>query len=167
VPSACTNESGVLGGSCKRNIYQLTYIKLRAVDSLSSSISSSSSTSSPVSRSSARISRLASFGRLKLVLRLELPLPERPDALPERPETDPDLPLLENEVRREEGPEPSAPVGEGDIMGDVGLDPFVQTYCPFKSRFGISVVRSLARDLCTQRGRTSNLLRPCRSPRYI
>lgn len=109
------------------------------MDILSSSISSSSSTSSPVSLPSALISRLASFGRLKLVLRLELPLPERPDALPERPDTEPDRPALENEVRRDEGPDPSAPVGEGVIMGEVGLlVPFVQTYCPFKSKFGIS-----------------------------
>lgn len=80
------------------------------------------------------------------MLRLDAPLPERPEALPERPETEPERPpALENDVRRDEGPEVSAPVGEADVRtGDVGLElplPFVQTYCPFKSRFGISAAR--------------------------
>ena len=50
------------------------------------------------------------------MLRLEVPLPERPDMeVPGRP-------LLEIEVRRDDGPDVSAPVGETDIVGDSGGD---------------------------------------------
>lgn len=83
------------------------------VNELSSSISSSNSTSSPVSRPSALISRRASLGRLKLVLLLDVPLPGLP--------ADADLPALEMEVRREDGPEVSAPVGESERTGDPGV----------------------------------------------
>jgi hypothetical protein len=57
----------------------------------------------------------ASLGRLKLVLLLEvrLPLPERPDMdVPGRP------PVLEIEVRREDGPDVSAFVGDADAGGE-------------------------------------------------
>jgi hypothetical protein len=39
-------------------------------------------------------------------------------ALPGRPEAELDLPKLEIDVRREEGPEVSAPVDETDDIGD-------------------------------------------------
>ncbi len=60
----------------------------------------------------------ASFGRLKLVLRLELLL-VRPPGVDERP-------VLENDVRREGGPDPPpvAPVlltGDIERTGDTGL----------------------------------------------
>lgn len=53
-----------------------------------------------------------SLGRLKLVLLLELP--ERWDMeVPGRP-------VLENEVRRDDGAEASAPVDDSVIVGDTG-----------------------------------------------
>lgn len=71
------------------------------------------------------------MGKLKLVLLLELPLLWRP-------ETDA-RPVLEKDVRREEGAEPP-PVAavllfEGDCVrtGDIGLD-----VLPFRSSEGIS-----------------------------
>lgn len=74
----------------------------------------------------------ASFGRLKLVLLLELPLLCLPDV---------DVrPMLEKDVLRDEGaePPPVAPVllFDGDCVrtGDIGLD-----VLPFKSSDGISV----------------------------
>ncbi len=79
----------------------------------------------------------ASLGRLKLVLRLELPLPPRP-GVDDRP---PCVPALENDVRRDGGPEPPpvvAPVlltGDMDRTGDIGLPTR-----PFKSSDGMSVV---------------------------
>lgn len=39
-------------------------------------------------------------------------------ALPDRPDADAGRPALEMEVRRDEGPEVSAPVDETDIIGD-------------------------------------------------
>ena len=75
----------------------------------------------------------ASFGKLKLVLRLELPLLCRPDADAR--------PILEKDVLRDEGDEPP-PVAavllfEGDCVrtGDTGL-----AVLPFRSRAGISTV---------------------------
>ena len=47
------------------------------------------------------------------MLRLEFPLPDLPDE--EGP-----LPELEIEVRRDEGPDVSAPVGDGGIIGEPG-----------------------------------------------
>lgn len=82
--------------------------------SLSSSISSSTSTSSPGVLPSALIAFRASLGRLKLVLRLDVPLLDRPDGdVPGRP-------ALEMDVRLDEGPDVSAPVVEIDAVGDVG-----------------------------------------------
>lgn len=99
---------------------------------LSSSISSSNSTSSPGDRSSALIALRASFGRLKLVLLLEVPLPERADMeVPGRP-------MLEIEVRREDGPDVSAPVVEIDTVGDVGRTPSSDVAENSNSRLGIS-----------------------------
>lgn len=55
----------------------------------------------------------ASLGRLKLVLRLEVP--ERTDMdVPGRP------PLLDTDVRRDEGPDVLAPVDDAEIAGDKG-----------------------------------------------
>lgn len=55
----------------------------------------------------------ASLGRLKLVLLLEVP--ERTDIdVPGRP------PVLEIDVRRDEGPDVFAPVDEAEIAGDKG-----------------------------------------------
>lgn len=100
--------------------------------SLSSSISSSTSTSSPGDLESARIELRASLGRLKLVLLLEVTLAERPDMeVPGRP-------LLEIDVRRDEGPEVSAPVGETDIVGEFGWSISVGDRENPKSRFGMS-----------------------------
>ena len=104
----------------------------------SSSISSSTSISSPGCRPSSWITSRASLGRLKLVLRLELPLPPRP-GVDDRP---PCVPTLENDVRRDGGPEPPpvvAPVlltGDMDRTGDIGLPTR-----PFRSSDGISGVR--------------------------
>ncbi len=77
----------------------------------------------------------ASFGRLKLVLRLEERLvrpgvDDRPPALAALE--------LENDVRRDGGPEPPpvAPVllvGDGARRGEMGL-----ATRPFRSRFGMS-----------------------------
>ena len=65
----------------------------------------------------------ASLGRLKLVLRLELPLPGPRPGVDDRP---PWVPALENDVRRDGGPEPPpvAPVlltGDIERTGDIGL----------------------------------------------
>ena len=109
-----------------------------SADAPSSSISSSTSISSPGCRPSSWITSRASLGRLKLVLRLELPLPPRP-GVDDRP---PCVPTLENDVRRDGGPEPPpvvAPVlltGDMDRTGDIGLPTR-----PFRSRDGISGVR--------------------------
>lgn len=96
----------------------------------SSSISSSHSTSPPGDLSSALITLRASFGKLKLVLLLELP--ERADmAVSGRPE-------LEMEVRREDGPDASAPVVEIDIVGDAERAPPSDDKENSNSRSGIS-----------------------------
>lgn len=82
-------------------------------DALSSSISSSNSTSPPGDLESALMKLRASLGRLKLVLRLEVP--ERTDMdVPGRP------PLLDTDVRRDEGPDVLAPVDDAEIAGDKG-----------------------------------------------
>ena len=71
------------------------------------------------------------------MLRLELPLPPRP-GVDDRP---PCVPTLENDVRRDGGPEPPpvvAPVlltGDMDRTGDIGLPTR-----PFRSSDGMSVV---------------------------
>jgi hypothetical protein len=105
--AARTNESGMFCRSYEEDGFQnATSNFINVDDRLSASISSSASTSSPGSRPSALISPLASLGRLKLVLRLELRLPCRPDKEEDRPR-------LESDVRREEGPEVLASVGEG------------------------------------------------------
>jgi hypothetical protein len=76
------------------------------------------------------------LGRLKLVLLLEVTLPERADMeVPGRP-------LLEIEVRRDEGPEASAPVDETDIVGEVGWSISVGDRENPKSRFGMSKRKS-------------------------
>jgi hypothetical protein len=74
-------------------------------------------------------SPLASGGRLKLVLLLELPLPGRP-------EDEEGLPLLESDVLREDIPDASASVGDANI-GESGCMEGV--YRPLRSRFGMSV----------------------------
>ena len=96
---------------------------------LSSSISSSNSTSSPGSRRSTEISPFASAGKLKLVLLLELALPDRPDPEPLG------LPVLEREVLRDGGPEAFPSTGDEVNVGEVGS----ALYLPPKSRLGISV----------------------------
>lgn len=58
------------------------------------------------------------------MLRLEAVLADRPDE---------GLPVLENDVRREEGPEASAPVGDTERAGDAEM------YRPFRSRSGMSL----------------------------
>jgi hypothetical protein len=98
------SSTGTEEGSTFRRSFDEAIRRLGAFQGLnvilSSSISSSNSTS-PGSKRWTSISPLASCGRLKLVLLLELPLPGRPD------EED-GLPILESDVRREEGPEVSA-----------------------------------------------------------
>jgi hypothetical protein len=95
----------------------------------SSSISPSNSTSSPGDLLSALIALRASFGRLKLVLLLEAPLPERADmAVPGRP-------MLEIEVRRDDVPDASAPVVE---VGDADRAPPSDVADNSNSRAGIS-----------------------------
>ena len=81
----------------------------------------------------------ASLGRLKLVLRLELPLPgPRPGVVDRLP----CVPALENDVRRDGGPDPPpvvAPVlltGDMDRTGEIGLPTR-----PFRSSEGMSAVR--------------------------
>ena len=79
----------------------------------------------------------ASFGRLKLVLRLELPLPGPRPGVDDRP---PCVPALENDVRREGGPDPPpvAPVlltGDIERMGETG-----EATRPFRSSDGMSAV---------------------------
>ena len=75
-------------------------------------------------------SPLASGGRLKLVLLLELPLPGRP-------EEEEGLPVLESDVLREDIPDASASVGDPGI-GESG---FVEgVYCAPRSRFGMSAL---------------------------
>ena len=97
----------------------------------SSSISSSNSTSPPGDLLSALIALRASFGRLKLVLLLEAALPERADmAVPGRP-------MLEIEVRRDDGPDASAPVVEIDI-GDAERGPPSDVADNSNSRAGMS-----------------------------
>jgi len=92
---------------------------------LSSSISSSNSTSSPGDLESALIALRASLGKLKLVLLLEVP--------------DPGLPMLETEVRRDDGPDTSAPVVEIDTVGDTGCSSATGDAARRpRSRFGIS-----------------------------
>ena len=81
----------------------------------------------------------ASFGRLKLVLRLELPLPGPRPGVDDRP---PCVPALENDVRREGGPDPPpvAPVlltGDIERTGEVGLAGCCA--CPARSSEGMSV----------------------------
>lgn len=69
------------------------------------------------------------------MLLLEAPLPERADI------EVPGLPVLDVEVRREEGPEVSAPVGETDSVGDPGLfssSILIGDEWNPKSRFGMS-----------------------------
>ena len=99
---------------------------------LSSSISSSTSTSSPRSRPSNLIVSLASLGKLKLVLRLEVPLPGRP--------VEGARPVLENDVLREEGPEspPLAVIGEGGGRDEGGL-----AVWPLRSKLGMSVLQKI------------------------
>jgi len=66
------------------------------------------------------------------VLLLDAPLPERPDMdVPGRP-------LLEMEVRRDDGPDVSAPVGETDMVGDSGWCSSTGDLGYPKSRLGIS-----------------------------
>ena len=102
------------------------------MNSHSSSISPSNSTSSPGDLLSALIALRASFGRLKLVLLLEAPLPERADmAVPGRP-------MLEIDVRRDDGPDASAPVVEIDIVGDAERAPPSDVADNSNSRAGIS-----------------------------
>ena len=93
--------------------------------SLSSSISSISMSPGSMRGNS---SSLASGGRLKLVLLLELPLPGRP-------EEEDGLPVLESDVLREDIPDASASVGDS-IMGESGWMEGVPR--PLRSRFGIS-----------------------------
>jgi len=69
------------------------------------------------------------------VLLLEAPLPERADI------DVPGLPVLDIEVRREEGPDVSAPVVEMDSVGDPGLfssSILIGDELNPKSRFGMS-----------------------------
>ena len=68
----------------------------------------------------------ASFGRLKLVLRLELPLPARIGVV-ERPE-------LEKDVRRDGGEDPP-PVAPVLLVGDMGGGLAMR---PFRSNDGMS-----------------------------
>jgi hypothetical protein len=72
---------------------------------------------------------LASSGKLKLVLRLELLDRPRDAARPE----------LETEVRREERPDASAPVGEVDSVGELGA-----LYRPPMSKVGMSTEKECA-----------------------
>ena len=65
------------------------------------------------------------------MLLLELLLPGRPD--------EGGLPMLESDVRREDGPDVSASVGDGNV-GEFGLLQCVK--CPLKSRFGISTMNN-------------------------
>lgn len=119
------------GGSQRRLDHKVTEGEQK--HALSSSISSSNSTSSPGCRPSRRMISRASFGRLKLVLRLELRLVCPPGV--------DDLPTLEIDVRREGGPEPPPPAvapvlltGDMERMGDIGL-----AVRPFRSSDGMSV----------------------------
>ena len=99
------------------------------MNSHSSLISSSTSTSPPGDPPSALIALRASFGRLKLVLLLDAPLPERADmAVPGRL-------LPESEVRRDDGPDVSAPVVE---IGETERAPPSVVAHKFNSRAGIS-----------------------------
>lgn len=69
------------------------------------------------------------------MLLLEPPLPERPDI------DVPGLPALDIEVRREEGPDVSAPVGEIDSVGDpsrFSSTKLIGDELNAKSRFGMS-----------------------------
>lgn len=101
------------------------------MNSLSSSISSSNSISSPGDLLSALIALRASFGRLKLVLLLEA-VPERADMAV------PGLPRLEIEVRRDDGPDVSAPVVDIDTVGDAEIAPPSDAADNSNSRAGIS-----------------------------
>jgi hypothetical protein len=74
------------------------------------------------------ISPFASVGKLKLVLLLELALPDRPNPEP------PDFPVLESEVLRDDGPEAFPSIGDEINVGEVGA-----LYLPPRSRFGMSV----------------------------
>ena len=72
------------------------------------------------------------------MLLLDAPLPERPDPDPEG------LPALEIDVRRDDGPEVSAPVGETETVGEAGSPSWKgKIYRPFRSSIGISVVGGL------------------------
>lgn len=97
----------------------------------SGSISSPSSTSSPAPSPEPGLISLIeeSLGRLKLVLRLELVLADRPD---------PGGPLLEIEVLRDDGPDVSAPVDE---TGDCGGGDSAK--CPVRLSWGISKLNSI------------------------
>ena len=94
----------------------------------------------------------ASFGRLKLVLRLELPLPGPRPGVDDRP---PCVPALENDVRREGGPDPPpvAPVlltGDIERMGETG-----EATRPFRSSDGMSAVSypvSISFPVCVRVG---------------
>ncbi len=129
----------------------LTESKLWDNYSPSGSISSPSSTSSPApSPDPNPVSLVNSLGKLKLVLRLELALPDLPDA---------GLPPLEIEVRREDGPEVSAPVDE---TGDEGGGESVIYLFP-RWRSGISNRSYFIEEGRERRGNTDLLpLRPSR-----
>ena len=120
-------------------------------DVLSSSISSNS-ISSPGCRPSSLITSRASSGRLKLVLLLDRPLPGRFDGVEVRP-------VLEKDVRRDDGaePPPVAPVllvGDAARSGDstVGLVVLPRSSAGI-SAGGSSVVRCRAVAMATDRSR--------------
>lgn len=69
----------------------------------------------------------ASFGSEKLVLRLELPLPARIGVV--------ERPLLENDVRREDGGDDPPPVAPVLLVGDMGGGLAMR---PLRSSDGIS-----------------------------
>ncbi len=113
VSATGTNESCMFRSRCESMLLDDRSSGMNYRDALSSSISSSNSTSPPGDLESALITLRASLGRLKLVLRLEVP--ERTDIdVPGRP------PLLDTDVRRDEGPDVFAPVDDADIAGDKG-----------------------------------------------
>lgn len=117
----------------------------------SASSSSSLSTSPPRSRPSFGILLLIPSGTLKLVLRLDFPLPEPP-------ERDPDgRPALDKDVRRDEGAELSS---RADVPGGEALK-------PPRSKLGMSVEEVMGEMLYCVHNIETCRLRPRLSLRYI